>query len=61
MPNSLVTPAATLTSILTMGIGNTIMGTVENNVLWSLALILLAMSLVFNIIIRMIGKKGALR
>lgn len=61
MPTSLVTPAATLTSILTMGIGNTIMGTVENNVLWSLALILLAMSLVFNIIIRMIGKKGALR
>ena len=61
MPNSLVTPAATLTSILTMGIGNTIMGTVENNVLWSLALILLAMSLVLNIIIRMIGKKGALR
>ena len=61
MPNSLVTPAATLTSILTMGIGNTIMGTVENNVLWSLALILLAMSLVFNIIIRMIGNKGALR
>ena len=40
MPNSLVTPASPLTSILTMGIGNTIMGTVENNVLWSLALIL---------------------
>ncbi len=39
MPNSLVTPASTLTSILTMGIGNTIMGTVENNVLWSLALL----------------------
>ena len=35
MPSSLVTPASTLTSILTMGIGNTIMGTVENNVLWS--------------------------
>ena len=61
MPNSLVTPASTLTSILTMGIGNTIMGTVENNVLWSLALILLLMSLVFNIVIRLIGKKGALK
>ena len=47
-----------MTSILTMGIGNTIMGTVENNVLWSLALILLFMSLVFNILIRYIGKKG---
>lgn len=58
IPTSLVTPASTLTSILTMGIGNTIMGTVENNVLWSLALILLSMSLVFNLAIRLIGKKG---
>ncbi len=58
IPTSLVTPASTLTSILTMGIGNTIMGTVENNVLWSLALILLTMSLVFNLAIRLIGKKG---
>lgn len=61
MPAGLTTPASTLTSILTMGIGNTIMGTVENNVLWSLALILLLMSLIFNIIIRFIGKKGALK
>lgn len=61
MPSSLTTPASTLTSILTMGIGNTIMGTVENNVLWSLALILLVMSLFFNIVIRIIGKKGVLK
>lgn len=61
MPTSLHSSAATLTSILTMGIGNTIMGTVENNVLWSLALILLLMSLVFNIAIRVIGKKGELK
>jgi len=61
MPTSLVTPASTVTSILTMGIGNTIMGTVQNNVLWSLALILLLMSLLFNIVIRFIGKKGALK
>ena len=61
LPSSLVTPASMLTSILTMGIGNTIMGTVENNVLWSLALILLFMSLVFNIVIRLIGKKGSLK
>lgn len=36
IPTSLTTPAATLTSVLTMGIGNTVMGTVSNNVLWSL-------------------------
>ena len=43
IPTSLTTPAATLTSVLTMGIGNTVMGTVSNNVLWSLALVLLLM------------------
>ena len=58
MPKSLITPASTLTSVLTQGIGNTIMGTVQNNVLWSLALILLAMSLVFNIIMRFIASRG---
>ena len=34
---SLLAPASTLTSVLTMGIGNTVMGTVSNNALWSLA------------------------
>ena len=61
MPKDLVSPASTLTSILTMGMGNTVMGSLENNVLWSLALILLVMSLIFNIAIRMIGKKGAVK
>lgn len=60
MPTNLVTPAATLTSILTQGIGNTVMGSLENNALWSLALILLLMSLAFNLVIRAIGKKGAM-
>lgn len=57
IPTSLTTPAATLTSILTMGIGNTVMGTVNNNVLWSLALVLLLMSLVFNSVIKLITKE----
>jgi phosphate transport system permease protein len=61
MPNSLVTPASTLTSILTMSMGNTVMGTLENNVLWSLATILLLMALFFNILTRYIGKKGAVK
>lgn len=60
MPHNLITPASTLTSVLTMGMGNTIMGSMENDVLWSLALLLLLMSLFFNIIIRLIGKKGRL-
>ncbi|HER8288659.1 TPA: phosphate ABC transporter permease subunit PstC [Streptococcus pyogenes] len=57
MPSSLTTPAATLTSVLTMGIGNTVMGTVQNNVLWSLALVLLLMSLAFNSLVKLITKE----
>ena len=59
MPTSLFTPASTLTSILTMGMGNEAMGTVYNDVLWSLALLLMLMSLVFILIIHLIGHKGA--
>ncbi|HFI0467256.1 TPA: phosphate ABC transporter permease subunit PstC [Streptococcus suis] len=58
IPTSLTTPAATLTSVLTMGIGNTVMGSVQNNVLWSLALVLLLMSLIFNMIMKFITREG---
>lgn len=61
MPANLTSPAATLTSILTQGIGNTVMGSMQNDVLWTLALILLIMSLIFNVIIRLIGKRGELK
>ncbi|GAX06754.1 phosphate ABC transporter permease protein [Secundilactobacillus pentosiphilus] len=61
MPRNLVTPTSTLTSQLTTNIGNTIMGTLPNNALWSLALILLLMSLVFNLLIRCIGKRGEIK
>jgi phosphate transport system permease protein len=61
MPQGLTTPASTLTSILTMGISNQVPGTVQYNILWSLALLLLFMALVFNIIIRLIGRKGAMK
>ena len=60
IPTSLFTPASTLTSVLTMGIGNEMMGTVYSDVLWSLALILLVMSLVFISVIHFIERKGGL-
>ncbi|HBF75258.1 MAG TPA: phosphate ABC transporter permease subunit PstC [Lactobacillus sp.] len=60
LPTNLVSPASTLTSVLTTGIGNTVMGSLQNNALWSLALVLLMMSLIFNLVIRMIGRKGAM-
>ncbi|TOZ08037.1 phosphate ABC transporter permease subunit PstC [Leuconostoc pseudomesenteroides] len=61
MPHGLTTPASTLTSVLTMGIGNTVMGSLQNDVLWTLAMILLIMSLVFNLIVRAIGRRGAMK
>jgi len=59
MPMSLFTPATTLTSVLTMGMGNEAMGTVYNDALWSLALVLLLMSLAFILIVHLIARKGA--
>ncbi|MCR5524276.1 MAG: phosphate ABC transporter permease subunit PstC [Lactobacillus sp.] len=59
VPTSLMESSATLTSVLTTGIGNTVMGTASNNALWSLALILLVMSLAFNLLMRLVSKKGA--
>ena len=61
VPTSLTTPASTLTSILTMGIGNAVMGTVNNNVLWSPRLVLLLMSLAFNSVIKLITKERVRR
>jgi phosphate transport system permease protein len=58
IPHSLFEPASTLTSILTMGMGYSVMGQPENNALWSLALILMFMSLVFIILVRWIGKRS---
>nr|WP_158320939.1 phosphate ABC transporter permease subunit PstC [Lederbergia ruris] len=57
MPTSLLEPASTLTSILTMGMGYTVLGQAENNALWSLALILLIMSFLFIMLIRWVGRK----
>ena len=58
MPTSLQSSAATLTSVLTTGMGNTIMGTAANDALWALALVLLAMSLLFNLGMHLVTKKG---
>lgn len=57
MPNNLIKPTTTLTSVLTMDMANTLYGTIWNDALWSLALILLIISFGFILIIRYIGKK----
>ena len=59
MPTGLLDPASTLTAALTAGLSNAVSGSVYYHALWSLGLILLAMSLIFILIIHLIGKKGA--
>ena len=61
IPDGLFTPASTLTSVLTMGMGNEVMGTVQSDALWSLAMLLMIMSLVFIAVIHAISRKGSVK
>lgn len=61
IPKSFLEPMSTITSIITMEMGNTVMGTVWNNALWSLALLLLIISFFFIILIRLVGRRGMYR
>lgn len=54
---SLTQSTSTLTTIITLNMGHTTMGSIDNNVLWSLGLILLIMSYVFIIIVRYLSSR----
>ncbi|WP_051029731.1 phosphate ABC transporter permease subunit PstC [Brevibacillus massiliensis] len=57
LPSSLLGPISTLTSGITLNMGNTIPGTPYHNALWSMALLLLCMSFFFILVIRILGRK----
>lgn len=57
IPSSLLDAAATLTTIITLNMGHTTYGSVENNTLWSMGLILLIMSFIFIILIRYVSSR----
>jgi phosphate transport system permease protein len=57
LPDEIFDSTSTLTSIITLEMGNTITGTAWNNALWSMALILLIMSFMFIFIIRFLGRE----
>jgi phosphate transport system permease protein len=59
VPTSLTDTAATLTSIITLDMGNTVQGTPWNNALWSMALVLLCVALALILIIRSLGRRGS--
>ncbi|NMO95491.1 phosphate ABC transporter permease subunit PstC [Paenibacillus lemnae] len=58
VPGSLTESAATLTSTITLSMGNTAMGSVHNNALWSMALVLLLMTFVFVILVRLLERRN---
>ncbi|MBV6683820.1 phosphate ABC transporter permease subunit PstC [Rossellomorea sp. RS05] len=57
LPSSLLDASATLTTIITLNMGHTTYGSVENNTLWSLGLILLIMSFLFILLIRYLSSR----
>ncbi|WP_311407941.1 phosphate ABC transporter permease subunit PstC [Liquorilactobacillus uvarum] len=57
IPTHLMSPAATLTSVITIGMGDSVRGSIENDALWSLALLLLLISLLFNLVARFVMRK----
>ncbi len=58
IPKSLFESASTLTSAITLSMGNTVMGSVQNNVLWTLALILMLMTFIFVFIVRFLERRA---
>ncbi|QUL99415.1 MAG: phosphate ABC transporter permease subunit PstC [Candidatus Fermentithermobacillus carboniphilus] len=61
MPRSLLSPGITLTTGLTMEMGNTIDGSLWNSALWSMALVLLLFSLGFIGLVRLVSRAGGYR
>ena len=59
MPQGLLDSASTITTTLTTSMAVYATGSVQNDVLWSLGLLLMGMSLIFIMIIHLIGAKGA--
>lgn len=60
IPDGILSSMATLTSIITMDMANTVGGTAWNDALWTLALILLIISFGFIVIVRKIEKRSEL-
>ena len=59
MPASLLSPASTITTTLTTSMAVYAEGSAQDDVLWALGLLLMGMSLIFILIIHLIGRKGA--
>ena len=61
MPTSLTQPMTTLTSQITLDMGNTVFGAPDNNVLWTMGLVLLLISMISVLLIRLLNRSGKKR
>jgi phosphate transport system permease protein len=59
MPTGLAQPLTTLTSQITLDMGNTVAGEPWNQALWSMGLVLLAISLAFVLVVRRLAGRRA--
>jgi phosphate transport system permease protein len=59
VPTSITKPISTLTSAITLDMGNTVFGEPWNDALWTMALVLLMLSLAFVLIIRLVNARRA--
>jgi len=59
MPTSIAQPVTTLTSQITLDMGNTVFGETWNNVLWTMGLVLLLISMLFVTIVRRLNRHQA--
>jgi phosphate transport system permease protein len=59
MPTSVAQPLTTLTSQITLDMGNTVFGAPDNNVLWTMGLILLLISMGAVLLIRALNRSAA--
>lgn len=55
--HGLLAPTNTITAVITSSMGNTVNGSEYNDALWSLAFLLLLISLIFIVVIRVIGRQ----
>ena len=59
MPSGLLDAASTITTTLTTSMAVYAEGSAQDDILWALGLLLMGMSLIFILIIHLIGRKGA--
>ena len=58
LPTTILSATGNLTSKITSDMGNTVTGSDWNDALWAMALLLFVISMIFIIVIRIIGKRG---